>query len=32
MAEFAELVVDAIRVVANIIIFCAAFKYLFLED
>lgn len=29
MAEFAGFVVGLIRVVANIIIFCAAFKYLF---
>lgn len=32
MADFAGFVVGVIRAVANIIIFCAAFKYLFLED
>lgn len=32
MAETAELVVDVIRAVANIIVFCAACKYLFWED
>ena len=30
MSEFAEFVVGLIRAAANIIIFCAAFKYLFL--
>lgn len=32
MAELAEFVVGFIRAAANIIVFCAAFKYLFLED
>lgn len=32
MAESVELVVDMIRAAANIIIFCAACKYLFWED
>ena len=32
MAEFVAFIVGAIRAVANIVIFCAAFKYLFLED
>lgn len=32
MTELAEIVVDMIRGAANIIIFCAACKYLFWED
>lgn len=32
MAEFIGFVVGVIRAIANIIVVCAAFKYLFLEE